>query len=453
MPPSWSGSGGTGPRRGHRPRTRHRRAAAGLRRRPLRGLRGQDLPRAERRGARPLPRRQRRRRPRRGRGRRRARCRARQPPDHGPGDPGAGRPRSSRPRCTAPTSPTPCGRTRSASFPTPARAPTPPAGCWSAPGTPPRTCGRPSAIRVSRPDPAGAARRGRRGLSLRRRRRRPCRSVARGWPSGSRTSPQTGLLQPRRARRGDGAAGVGRGVAPGALRRQAARQQGACDLPWWRRHLAPGCCWSASATTAGLERLSRSARRSRRRAIAAAGAPGGARSRGARSSCRRPRTPMLPAAAARALAGRLEHAEVAEVMPAAEAFVMPSTFPEAFGMVAAEAAACGVPPVSADHSGMREVSRQLAEAVGPGAGAHRCSRSSRSRRRARRGDRRADQRLAGALGRRARAGRGGAGRAGRRALELAAGRRGRDRRLRGSSTRCRGSPMTDASRGSRARRA
>ncbi len=52
-------------------------------------------------------------------------------------------------------------------------------------------------------------------------------------------------------------------------------------------------------------------------------------------------------------------------MPAADAFVMPTTFPEAFGMVPAEAAACGVPPVSADHSGMREVSLQLAEAVGP----------------------------------------------------------------------------------------
>jgi glycosyltransferase involved in cell wall biosynthesis len=44
---------------------------------------------------------------------------------------------------------------------------------------------------------------------------------------------------------------------------------------------------------------------------------------------------------------------------------MPSTWPEAFGMVAAEAAACGVPPVSADHSGMREVSSRLADAVGP----------------------------------------------------------------------------------------
>ena len=42
---------------------------------------------------------------------------------------------------------------------------------------------------------------------------------------------------------------------------------------------------------------------------------------------------------------------------------MPSTFPEAFGMVAVEAAACGALPVSADHSGMREVSRQLAAAL------------------------------------------------------------------------------------------
>ena len=40
--------------------------------------------------------------------------------------------------------------------------------------------------------------------------------------------------------------------------------------------------------------------------------------------------------------------------------VMPSTFPEAFGMVAAEAAACGALPVSAGHSGMAEVSLVLA---------------------------------------------------------------------------------------------
>lgn len=63
------------------------------------------------------------------------------------------------------------------------------------------------------------------------------------------------------------------------------------------------------------------------------------------------------------LIGRLEHDEVAELLPGAEALAMPSTFPEAFGMVAAEAAACGVLPVSAGHSGMREVSRQLAAAL------------------------------------------------------------------------------------------
>ena len=68
------------------------------------------------------------------------------------------------------------------------------------------------------------------------------------------------------------------------------------------------------------------------------------------------------------LVGRLEHNEVAAMLPGAEALVMPSTFPEAFGMVAAEAAACGVLPVSAAHSGMREVSRELAAALPAGVG-------------------------------------------------------------------------------------
>lgn len=61
--------------------------------------------------------------------------------------------------------------------------------------------------------------------------------------------------------------------------------------------------------------------------------------------------------------GRLEHHEVASFFPRAEAMVMPSTFPEAFGMVAVEAAACGTLPVSAGHSGMLEVSGQLAAAL------------------------------------------------------------------------------------------
>jgi glycosyltransferase involved in cell wall biosynthesis len=63
------------------------------------------------------------------------------------------------------------------------------------------------------------------------------------------------------------------------------------------------------------------------------------------------------------LTGRLEHDELADLLPACEAMVVPSTFPEAFGMVAAEAAACGVLPVSAAHSGLAEVSRALAQAV------------------------------------------------------------------------------------------
>jgi glycosyltransferase involved in cell wall biosynthesis len=61
--------------------------------------------------------------------------------------------------------------------------------------------------------------------------------------------------------------------------------------------------------------------------------------------------------------GRLEHAELAELLPACAAQVVPSTFPEAFGMVAAEAAACGALPISADHSGLAEVSRTLAAAL------------------------------------------------------------------------------------------
>jgi glycosyltransferase involved in cell wall biosynthesis len=61
--------------------------------------------------------------------------------------------------------------------------------------------------------------------------------------------------------------------------------------------------------------------------------------------------------------GRLEHDEVAELLPACEALVTPSTFPEAFGMVAVEAAACGTLPISAAHSGLAEVSEALAGAL------------------------------------------------------------------------------------------
>jgi glycosyltransferase involved in cell wall biosynthesis len=61
--------------------------------------------------------------------------------------------------------------------------------------------------------------------------------------------------------------------------------------------------------------------------------------------------------------GRLEHGDLPSLLPACEALVMPSTFPEAFGMVAAEAAACGALPLSAAHSGMAEVTATLAPAL------------------------------------------------------------------------------------------
>ena len=74
------------------------------------------------------------------------------------------------------------------------------------------------------------------------------------------------------------------------------------------------------------------------------------------------------AAGSVALGGRLEHDEVGRLVPAAEAMVVPSTFPESFGMVAAEAAAAGLLPVCADHSGLHEVAAALGEAVQPQVG-------------------------------------------------------------------------------------
>jgi glycosyltransferase involved in cell wall biosynthesis len=62
-------------------------------------------------------------------------------------------------------------------------------------------------------------------------------------------------------------------------------------------------------------------------------------------------------------AGRLEHNEVAQILPAADSLVMPSTFPEAFGMVPVEAAACGALPISAAHSGMLEVAQRMGEVL------------------------------------------------------------------------------------------
>jgi glycosyltransferase involved in cell wall biosynthesis len=59
--------------------------------------------------------------------------------------------------------------------------------------------------------------------------------------------------------------------------------------------------------------------------------------------------------------GPLEHRHLEHLWPLADVSVTPSVFPEAFGMVAAEAAACGSPPLVAHHSGLAEVAAGLAD--------------------------------------------------------------------------------------------
>jgi glycosyltransferase involved in cell wall biosynthesis len=58
--------------------------------------------------------------------------------------------------------------------------------------------------------------------------------------------------------------------------------------------------------------------------------------------------------------GPFEHRHLVQLLPLADVTVVPSIFPEAFGMVAAEGAACAALPIVADHSGLREVARDLA---------------------------------------------------------------------------------------------
>jgi glycosyltransferase involved in cell wall biosynthesis len=53
--------------------------------------------------------------------------------------------------------------------------------------------------------------------------------------------------------------------------------------------------------------------------------------------------------------GPLEHRHLAHLIPLCEVTVVPSIFPEAFGMVAAEAAAGGSLPLVARHSGLAEI--------------------------------------------------------------------------------------------------
>ena len=60
--------------------------------------------------------------------------------------------------------------------------------------------------------------------------------------------------------------------------------------------------------------------------------------------------------------GPLEHRHLVHLLPLADVTVVPSIFPEAFGMVAAEAAAAGSLPLVARHSGLAEIAEGLEQA-------------------------------------------------------------------------------------------
>jgi glycosyltransferase involved in cell wall biosynthesis len=62
--------------------------------------------------------------------------------------------------------------------------------------------------------------------------------------------------------------------------------------------------------------------------------------------------------------GALEHRHLRHLLPLCDVAVVPSIFPEAFGMVAAEAAAAGLLPVVSAHSGLAEVAAGIGQEVG-----------------------------------------------------------------------------------------
>ncbi|HVM17957.1 MAG TPA: glycosyltransferase family 4 protein, partial [Gaiellaceae bacterium] len=78
------------------------------------------------------------------------------------------------------------------------------------------------------------------------------------------------------------------------------------------------------------------------------------------------RETLEAAAPPRALfTGPLEHRHLVHLLPLADVAVVPSIFPEAFGMVAAETAAAGCPPLVARHSGLAEIAQGLEEEYPP----------------------------------------------------------------------------------------
>ena len=113
-----------------------------------------------------------------------------------------------------------------------------------------------------------------------------------------------------------------------------------------------GQCRAAGRVPRGRRadrRLLREADREQGRPRPARRAPRPRRARRDRRLRRLPRDARGAAGPRTLFTGPLEHRHLVHLLPLADAAVVPSIFPEAFGMVAAEAAASGCPPLVARH--------------------------------------------------------------------------------------------------------
>ena len=63
------------------------------------------------------------------------------------------------------------------------------------------------------------------------------------------------------------------------------------------------------------------------------------------------------------ITGILDHAALSELLPMASVSIVPSKWPEAFGMVAVEAMAAGVLPLCNYHAGLRDVVDEVARTL------------------------------------------------------------------------------------------
>ena len=219
-------------------------------------------------------------------------------------------------------------------------------------------------------------------------RRRPRAGARARSPASSRAVArrQRRLLRPRPARRPQALRRYAEAAGPaGRLRRQADRLEGratCCSPPGRWSHArtrARGCCSSASARTAtGCDGSGRRSAPATSTTPARSPQLGWALEGGEEAPLTHPqrvprairRRTAVAAAAPRAGTRRASPAGSSttrspSVLAASDAMVVPSTFPEAFGMVAAEAAAAGALPVCADHSGLAEVAAALAAELPP----------------------------------------------------------------------------------------